>query len=200
MTTAGYARYTVSQETNPMQTRTLNPVRYLVAVMGITLLSSVALSESHKVEDYPLRIHILHFHSHEHRIHGMVQSYEGDGRADLFENGEPKGVDFSFLCSEHFMTSSGFETYPAKWKKQGASLVMLVREVGSNSTDTCELKVDVKDFVYSLHGPVTATESPAVFKAWMIKHKYDPEHGFNEPVGLDRTDAAPAPAEDAQPQ
>jgi hypothetical protein len=182
-----------------MHKRLVSTLRPTVAVLALTLCSSIALSESHKIQDYPLRIHILHFHGHEHRTHGLVQSYEGDGRANLFENGEPKGLDFTFTCAEHFMTSSGYETYPAKWKKHGASLVMLVREVGSTSTDTCEIAVDVKDFVYVSHGGVTSTEPIPVFKAWMTKHQYDPEHGLNEPVGAEKPETIP-PATDAQPQ
>jgi hypothetical protein len=165
-----------------------------VAALTISLLSTLALAESHKPADYPLRVHIYKLTRHTQRYRGVVERVDGEGRANLFENGTPRGIDFAYSCSDRFMNSSGFETYLAKWKKPGQSLVLLMREIGSNSTDTCELKVDVKDFAYYSRNGVLETEPVSVFKDWMTKHQYDPEQGKNEPLYMQ------SPASPSEPQ
>jgi hypothetical protein len=164
-------------------------LRSLSLFLGAALLALPALGESHNPADYPLRIHIYRFNQHAHYHNGILDFIEGEGRANLYENGEPKGLDFSFDCGERFMNSSGFETYPAKWKKPGQSLVLLMHKIGSNSASTCEIKVDVKDFAYLMRNGNLTTEPASVFKQWMTQHHYDPEHGLDEP-----TPSAPAPA------
>jgi hypothetical protein len=156
-------------------------------VIGFALLSAVSLAESHDPADYPLRLHIFKLSSHVHRRHGIVWWVEGNGRANLFENGNPAGVDFAYHCGDRFMDSSGYETYPAKWRRPGESLVILTHRIGSDATEPCELKVDVKDFVYMGRNS-ESTGSPEALKQWMADHHYDPEHGLNEPVN------APQPA------
>lgn len=167
--------------------------RSVVAALALSILSPLAPAESHKPADYPLRVHIYRLTHQTQRYRGVVQWVDGEGRANLFENGAPVGIDFAYSCSDRFMNSSGFETYPAKWKKPGQSMVLLLREIGSNSTDTCELKVDVKDFAYVGRNGALATEPASVFKDWMTKHQYDPEHGLNEPVFMQSPQSPSAP-------
>ena len=156
-------------------------VRIGILALALVLLSAASSAESHDPADYPLRLHIFKLSSHTHRRHGIIWWVEGDGRANLFENGNPVGIDFAYHCSDRFMDSSGYETYPAKWKRPGETLVILTHRIGSDSTEACDLKVDLKQFVY-LGRNSDATGSPEVLKQWMIDHHYDPEHGLNEPV------------------
>ncbi len=81
-------------------------------VIGSALLSAVSLAESHDPADYPLRLPIFKLSSQVHRRHGIVWWVEGNGRANLFENGNPAGVDFAYHCGDRFMDSSGDETSP----------------------------------------------------------------------------------------
>jgi hypothetical protein len=50
------------------------------------------------------------------------------------------------------------------------------------------LKVEMKESAYYKHNGLLNEEPAAVFKAWMEKRQYDPEHGKNEPQ------PAPVPA------
>ena len=55
------------------------------------------------------------------------------------------------------------------------------RSLGENGYDTCRLKVMVKDFVYITRNGNLTTEPADLFKQWMTKHDYDPEHGKTTP-------------------
>jgi hypothetical protein len=157
------------------------------------LLSTVVLAGGHNAADYPLRVHIFNFNSHSH-YYGTTRTLDwvdGEGRANLYENGEPRGFDFSYRCGERLRGSAGYETYPARWKKQNQSLEILLPQFGKpGAYDACEMKVEMKDAVYYRHNGGLDEEPAAVFKQWMDRHEYDPEHGKNEPV-------TPAPARPA---
>jgi hypothetical protein len=160
-------------------------------------------AESHNPADYPLRIHIYRRNETTFYHNRQTEEAKGEGRANLFEGGEPKGVDFQFECDTKLQTSSGFETFPAKWKKPGQELVILQPQFGKNGYDTCRLKVMVKDFVYVAHNGNLTTEPASAFKQWMAKHEYDPEHGKNIPTQMTPVQAPPGsvPASSApQPQ
>jgi hypothetical protein len=168
------------------------------ALCGCFLLVSPLLrAESKNPADYPLRIHI--FGRNQTTFYGGMRNVEeskGDGRANLFANGEVRAVDFSYDCSEKVRASFGYETYPAKWKKPNQELVVLMPVFGKTGQYfTCNFKSDVKDFVYFTHDGRMDSEPPAQFKAWMVKHDYDPEHGKNVPVKA----AAPAAASGQAP-
>lgn len=170
-------------------------------------LSTAVLAGGHNAADYPLRVHIFQFNSHSHYYQRSLDMVDGEGRANLYENSEPRGFDFSYHCGDRLMVSPGFETYPARWKKQGQTLEILQPQFGKpGSYDACELKVEMKDSAYYKHNGLLNEESAAVFKEWMDKHQYDPEKGRNEPVPTAPAAAAPvgtgatgAPAS-AQPQ
>jgi len=165
-------------------------------VMFVFLASSAALmhAESHNPADYPLRVHIYRRNETTFYRNRQTEEAKGEGRANLFEGGTPKGIDFQFECDTRLQTSSGFETFPAKWKKPGQELVILQPQFGKSGYDTCRLKVMVKDFVYVAHNGNLTSEPGDVFKQWMTKHDYDPEHGKNVP-----TQVAPAAADQAAP-
>jgi hypothetical protein len=128
------------------------------------------------------------------------------GASKSIEGGEPKGIDFQFECDSRLQTSSGYETFPAKWKKPGQELVILQQQFGKTNYDTCRLKVLVKDFVYVSHNGNLTTELVDIFKQWMAKHDYDPEHGKNTPIRTTPenmpagTNPAPSSGSTASPQ
>ena len=148
------------------------------------LLTPIVLhAESKNPADYPLRIHILGKNQTTFYHNRYAEEAKGEGRADLFENSEARGVDFTFDCSEKLKASFGFETYPAKWKKPNQELTVLLPVFGKTGAYfTCNLKTDVKDFAYAMRNGQMISEPVADYKKWMIKHDYDPEHGKNTPI------------------
>lgn len=163
----------------------------------LLLASTVVIAESRNPADYPLRIHIFNRSETTFYHHEFVDEAKGEGRANLFANGDVHGVDFSFACSEKLKASFGYETYPAKWKKPNQELIVLLPVFGkTGSFFTCNLKTDVKDFAYLAHDGKMTSEPLAEFKAWMVRHDYDPEHGKDTPARLEKSppsSAAPAP-------
>ena len=170
------------------------PKRFLITIAACALISIPAFAAN--LAQYPLRVHIFQRTEHNHYSYGTLQWVEGEGRANLFENSTPHAFDFAFHCGDRIMTSSGYETYPAKWKKQGQSLEVLYPVLGKpGAMHSCELKVDMKDFAYFRRNGNTYTEPVAAYKQWMDKHQYDPEHGQNEPVNPASGPSEPPPAE-----
>jgi hypothetical protein len=74
------------------------------------------------------------------------------------------------------------------------------KQFGKTSYDACRLKVLVKDFVYISHNGVLNTEPVDVFKQWMAKHDYDPEHGKNTPLRTTPENTPPSNSSTASPQ
>lgn len=148
-------------------------------------------AESHNPADYPLRLHIYRRNETTFYHNRQAEEAKGEGHANLFEGGEPKGIDFQFECDQKLQASSGFETFPAKWKKPGQELVILQPQFGKSGYDTCRMKVMMKDFVYVTRNGNLVSEPSDVFKQWMVKHEYDPEHGKTTPIQL--APGAPAP-------
>jgi hypothetical protein len=158
------------------------------------VFSTAALAGTH-VADYPLRVHIIQNSNRTH-YHDRIMDYvDGEGRGDLYENGQPRGFDYGFHCSDRVRFSPGYETYPARWKKAGRELEILQPVMGKpGAMWACDLKVDMKDMVYIRRNGMVDQEPVAVFKEWMEKRQYDPEHGKNEP-----TAATPAPGDASSP-
>jgi hypothetical protein len=165
--------------------------RYLIA-LALLVLVAFSFAEKKNLADYPLRIHIFGRNQTTFYHMRVAEDAKGEGRANLFENGQPRGVDFHFDCSNKLPTSSGFETFPARWKKPSRELEILVPEFGKQDTyNTCKLEVLLKDFAYVMRNGALTTEPIDDYKQWMIKHDYDPEHGKNTPTRLAPA-AAPA--------
>jgi hypothetical protein len=153
------------------------------------------LAESKNPADYPLRIHIFNRNETTFYHQRFEEEAKGEGRANLFENGEPHGLDFSFDCSQKLKASFGYETYPARWKKPNQELVVLLPVFGkSNAHFTCTIKTDVKDFAYAAHNGRLSSEPVDQFKAWMVHHEYDPEHGKDTPTRPQAQDGEAEPA------
>lgn len=153
---------------------------FVAALAICSWLSLKAMAEPHPA-DYPLRVHVFETRWHKH----PGGDVGGEGRANLFERGQPRAFDYTFNCSQLFRASMGFETYPAKWRRSDAELEMLVPEMGKpGAFKECTLKVLMKNAAYYKHNGRLNEEPAAVFKEWMEKHNYDPERGKNEPTGL----------------
>jgi hypothetical protein len=165
---------------------------------GCLLFSTVALAGGHNAAEYPLRVHIYQVGgvSHYYSPTRSLDLVDGEGRANLFENGEPLGFDFSYRCEERLKDSAGYETYLARWKKPNQTLEILLPQFGKpGAYDSCELKVLMKDsMVYHKHNGLLGEEPAAHYKEWMEKVQYDPEHGKNEPVPVAPASAAGTPA------
>ncbi len=148
------------------------------------LLTTTALpAESKNPADYPLRLHIFGHNQTTFYHNRYAEESKGEGRANLFENGDVHGIDFSFDCSQKLRSSFGFETYPARWKKGHQEMTVLLPVFGKdNAFFTCDLKTQVKEYAYEPGRDGLTSESPAEYKAWMVKHDYDPEHGKNVPT------------------
>ena len=167
----------------------------LCAAAAVIFTAAAVHADSKNIADYPLRIHIFGRNQTTFYHNRWADEAKGDGRANLFQNGEARAVDFSFDCSQKIRASFGFETYPAKWKKPGKQLTVLFPEFGkTGSYFTCTIDTDVKDFAYTEHDGRMGQQSVDGFKHWMSIHDYDPEHGKDMP-----TKSAPAPAGAAQP-
>ena len=168
--------------------------RFNFLLLSLALLPITVQAESRNPADYPLRVHIFNRTETTFYHNRMAEESKGEGRANLFANGDVHALDFNFECSAKLKPSFGYETYPAKWKKPGQELVILLPVFGkTNSFFTCNLKTDVKDFAYLQQNGRLASETPAQFKTWMLKHDYDPEHGKSIPIKPD-----PQPAETKQ--
>jgi hypothetical protein len=115
-------------------------VSALVILASLAGLAPATQAESHNPADYPLRIHIFRRNETNFYHNRQTEESKGEGRANLFEGGTPKGIDFQFDCDKTLQTSSGYETFPAKWKKPGQELIILQPQFGKSSHDSCRLR------------------------------------------------------------
>jgi hypothetical protein len=167
----------------------------LSGLAAFAVFSTAALAGSPNVADYPLRVHIVGNNNRTHYQQRILDYVDGDGRGNLFENGQPRGFDYAFRCSDRIRNSPGYETYPARWKKPGGVLEILQPVMGKpGAVWGCELKVEMKEIVYVRHNGLVDAEPAAKFKEWMDRRQYDPEHGKDEPTPDAPEQAAPAPA------
>jgi hypothetical protein len=170
--------------------------RLIFPAVCLSLLSSPAVlhADSKNPADYPLRLHIYGRNQTTFYEHRYADEAKGEGRANLFENGEARGVDFTFDCSEKVRANFGYETYPAKWKKPGQEITVLMPVFGKTGTYfTCNFKTDVKNFAYNSHDGKIGEESVDKYKEWMMRVNYDPEHGKDVPQKPAPSPAAPPP-------
>ncbi|HXB61848.1 MAG TPA: hypothetical protein VNU94_03220 [Acidobacteriaceae bacterium] len=172
-------------------------MRRMLALCVCLLLATTSLyAESKDPANYPLRVHVFSYSETTFYHREYLDEAKGEGRANLFENSEAHGVDFSFECDQKLKTSFGYETYPAKWKKPGKELTVLLPVFGKTGDYVaCTFKTDVKDFAYASHKDGLGQESVDDYKAWMVRTGYDPEHGKNVPMrSAKKDDSDPAAA------
>jgi hypothetical protein len=171
----------------------------LVGVSLILMCAAIspdARAGNHNPSDYPLRVQVLMFRGQSHFFAGSAMAWdEGEGRGNLYENGEPGAMDFKVKCQDRMRVSNGFGTFMARWKKLKENLEILIPDREKpQSTWTCELKVEMKaGIVYVAEPKGLATVSSAAYKQWMQRAQFDPEHGKNVPVGVATSDRKTAP-------
>ena len=69
-------------------------------LLFLCLLTPIVLhAESKNPADYPLRVHILGKDQTTFYRNRYAEEAKGEGRANIFENGEARGADFSFECT-----------------------------------------------------------------------------------------------------
>jgi hypothetical protein len=176
--------------------------RFLLAAIGLGCLTAPAslFAGSHKPADFPLRIQIIAFIGKNYYNGGDLFQSDGEGRANLFENGQPHAMDIHFKCSRQLRASVGYETYMVRWKRPRQVLELLLPEIGKpGSNSLCQVDVDIREtqaFVPLDRGQ-TAIIPAAAYKVWMDKAQYDPEHGKDNPLiplRLDPDRGRPAPS------
>jgi hypothetical protein len=167
----------------------------LSAIAVCLAASSPPLAGAPDESKYPLRVHIMHTttrpsHNRQPKSLSDAPDYvDGMGAADLFEGGNPQGFMYSYSCTGNLTASGGYAAYPARWKKRDRKLEILIPQTGKPwNLETCELQTEMRPgLVFYWKNGELAEESAEVLKAWMVKHKYDPEN--------DQVDPQPAPGE-----
>ena len=162
----------------------------LGAAAGCFAISTVALAGKPDAAKYPLRVHVFRYvvqpsHSREFKNPSDGSEYvAGMGQADLFENSDPRGFQFRYSCTVPMVASGGHETFPARWKKKDKALEILLPQAGKPwNQEGCDLQTEMQTgLVYNWKNGAVAEESDALLKAWMVKHKFDPENGSEEPA------------------
>lgn len=157
---------------------------FLGGLMACALTATPSFARKLNPADFPLRVHLFTHNSHSHYSHHMLDYVDGEGRANLYQNGIPAAFDYSYRCEDRLINSVGYETYMARWKKPGRSIEVLLPVMGRpDAAESCEVKVDMKEgMAYFKHGGAVNEEPAEVFRQWMLKHDYDPEHGKDYPV------------------
>ena len=108
----------------------------------LLLASTVVIAESRNPTDYPLRIHIFNRSETTFYHHEFVDEAKGEGRANLFANGDVPWRGLQLLPAlKSWKASFGYETYPAKWKKPNQELIVLLPVFGKTGLFfTCNLE------------------------------------------------------------
>ena len=159
--------------------------------VSLQFSASMLMGESKNPADYPLRIRVYSKSQTIFYSRTIVEEAKGEGRANLFEGDDVHGIDFNYSCSEKLKASFGYETYPAKWKKQDKVLTVLLPVMGKANTYTsCDLNAALRDSVYKRTNGRMGEEPAAKYKDWMVKHDYDPVHGKNTPKNLSAAEKA----------
>jgi len=165
----------------------------LSGLMGCLAFSPEAMAGGPDPADYPLRVLIFHYSARSRQgresksFSGATDFVDGEGMADVFENGTPESFLFTYTCADALRASTGYETVPARWKKRGKTVEILLPEPGKPWNNlTCELRAETRDGLafYWKDGKMLEGAA-ATFKDWMVKHQYDPEKGKDEPVGTE---------------
>jgi hypothetical protein len=151
------ARLSAVQEQFDM-TRKMS-VRCFVFLFGgvVTLTGFARASEPDEIA-YPLRVQVMHT-----GWHRTAWRASGAGEADLKEDGQVQGFDYTFVCPAPFSASKGGDSYIARWKNVGSELVILTHPLGNpNKIAECDLKVKVHSYSYRVQNGqlMTATTQP----------------------------------------
>lgn len=163
-------------------------------------LTSPAFARKLTPADYPLRVHIVFRNGFRHyRRYGggfsSLEEVDGMGKANLFENSQPLGFDFTYDCGQPIMPQSAFATYMARWKKPGRVIEILTPVMGGKpgEMNSCDLRVLMSQgTVYVRHHGTLIQVPAANYQKWMAAHQYDPTRGMDQPVFPAAQKSAPA--------
>jgi len=165
----------------------------LGAVAGCIALSTAVQAGGPDPADYPMRVLVFRntsqptYHREPKNLNDSGPDYrDGMGVADLFEGGTVRAFEYTYSCIEGMRASSGYETFPARWRKKDKTLQILLPRPGKPWDNvTCDLKAEMRDgSAFYWKDDSVAVEASAAFKEWMVKHQYDPENDKNDPVGV----------------
>ena len=92
---------------------------------------------------YPFKVVILGTHWNHHNLYGT----NGWGRGNIFLP-EKHGFDFTYQCDQPFMVNRISQPYYARWKKQDKTIELLEGRIGTDKTQKCELKIELKPNPY----------------------------------------------------
>jgi hypothetical protein len=133
----------------------------LFALLSVTALfapARAAYASSPDPDRFQLQVHV--FERSVRRVK-RFGAYKGEGKANLIEAGQINGIEFAYDCDYKFHSSEADEFYPARWKRQNETMDILMGELGSDTkTHTCELKIQMKDWVYRKVDGKLITMSP----------------------------------------
>ncbi len=120
---------------------------YRLAVLFLLLSGSLYAADKNPA-DYPLKVTVFTRNGVTHYHNGYPDFYRGSGKANLHDGEHIQAFDYTYECSDNFLVTSGGEYLPAKWKKNGESLQLLLKEIGKEKYHECEMKISLLDAVY----------------------------------------------------
>ncbi|MFC6647256.1 hypothetical protein ACFQBQ_17100 [Granulicella cerasi] len=126
-------------------------VARVLASLTLLLPACPAAFAAPNPADYPLRIVVMKDHASNHYYDGMYFYSHGRGKANLFDGARVNAMEYQFRCEGHPTSNEADEFYPARWKKPGVELEMLMGEIGSSHVSKCTLQVAMKPYVYRVH-------------------------------------------------
>ena len=175
---------------------------FALGLFGFCILPATRMFAK-DADDFPLRVVIFRNiehgrHTREAKSFNDTPDYlDGMGQADLFENSMPQAFEYTYGCMPGVRPSGGYEAFPARWKKPGKTLEILVPEPGRPWNNvSCVLHATMQPgmALFWSNDDDVMQEPAAKFKEWMVKHQFDPENGKVMPI-------EPAPANNSpQPQ
>ncbi len=88
-------------------------MKRLFSILSVSLLLlPTGIAESKNPNDYPLRLHVYNPSETTFYRNRVQDEAKGDGRANLFENGQVHAVEYSFDCPERCAPHSGMKPTP----------------------------------------------------------------------------------------
>jgi len=116
----------------------------LACVSPVFAQASVAAPAQKRDPNYPLQVLILGRNT-SHDPNGGFWVW---GSADLFSGQEEQGFEYQSDCGQLFTVSYADNRFSARWKKSNEQLEIVVSKVGTGKSEKCEMKAELKQFVY----------------------------------------------------
>jgi hypothetical protein len=126
--------------------RKLSTSSFVLLLGNLILFTGLAKASAPDPASYPLRVQVMRANWH-HTAWGTT----GYGKANLQQNDQVQGLDYTFECPEPFLPSDGGDRYMAKWKNVGSKLAILTHPVGNpNKHSECDLKVEIHPYAFKI--------------------------------------------------